>query len=85
VRLKGGNKQNDSGLTKIAVIEQRICFLLGVVCIAFGILGICMERGHALPAYIAWLGSAYEPTLRGTAIVCLGLGVALVYRGRAQA
>jgi hypothetical protein len=66
---------------RIAVIERWICFLLGVVCIAFGIWGICMDPSQeALLAYVAWLGSAYGPTLRGTAILCLGVGVALVYR-----
>ena len=30
----------------IVIIEQWICFVLGFVCIAFGIWGICMKLGH---------------------------------------
>jgi len=70
---------------KIVVIEQWICFLLGFICVAFGIWGICMKSGHqALSAYIAWLGSLYVPTLRVIAVVCLGFGVMLVRRGWAH-
>ena len=77
----GGDEQKASALAKIVVIEQSICFLLGVMCIAFGIWGIAIAPSQELlPAYVAWLGSAYAPTLHGAAIVCLGLGIALVYR-----
>jgi hypothetical protein len=85
MRLKRGNEYKESGLTKIVVVEQWICFLLGVVCIAFGLWGICMDCSQeALRPYVAWLGSAYEPTLRRTAILCFGLGIALVYRAWTQ-
>jgi hypothetical protein len=33
---------------------------------------------EAVSEYIAWLRSLHEPTLRVTAAVCFGLGVALV-------
>jgi hypothetical protein len=80
-----GDEQRASALAKIVVVEQWICFLLGIVCIAFGIWGISIAPSQELlPAYVAWLGSAYAPTLRGTAILCLGLGIALVYRAWTQ-
>jgi hypothetical protein len=70
---------------RMIVVEQWICFILGFVCIAFGILGICMKPGQdALSAYIAWLGMPYMRTLRVTAVVCIGLGVMLARRGWAH-
>lgn len=82
---KDGNTQKSASLATIVVVEQWICFVLGFVCMAFGIWGICMKSGQpALSAYIAWLGSLYVPTLRVTAVVCLGLGVMLVRRGWAH-
>jgi hypothetical protein len=70
--------------TKI-VVEQWICFVLGCLCIAFGICGLCIESGQsALSSYMAWLGSLYVPTLRVTAMVCVGLGVTLIRRGWAH-
>jgi hypothetical protein len=66
----------------IVAIEQWFCLLLGMVCMASGTWGICMRRGeYPLPAWIAWLGSAYVPALRVTAVVCLGMGIALVRLG----
>ena len=67
------------------VVEQWICFVLGFVCMACGIWGICMKSGQsALSTSVAWLGSLYVPALRVTAAVCLGLGVMLVRRGWAH-
>lgn len=64
------------------VVEQWICFVLGVACTAFGAWGICMRPGqYALSEYIAWLRSLYVPALRLTAIACLGMGVMLIRRG----
>src|SRR3979490_898374 len=78
VREKAGDEQKSAQSTTIVVIEQWICFELGLVCMAFGMWGVCMMPGqHALSAYIAWLGSLYIPTLRVTAVVCIGLGVML--------
>ena len=66
----------------VVVIEQWICFVLGLVCMAFGIWGICMKpEQDALSAYVAWLGSLYVQMLRVTAVVCAGLGVILIRRG----
>ena len=39
---------------------------------------------NALSAYIASRGSLYVPTLRVTAVVCIGLGVLLARRGWAH-
>jgi hypothetical protein len=82
VREKGGDEQKSTQPTTIVVAEQWICFVLGLVCIAFGMWGICMKPGQqALSAHIAWLGSLYMPTLRVTAVMCIGLGVILARRG----
>jgi hypothetical protein len=82
VRKKGGGERKSAQPTTIVVIEQWICFVLGLVCMAFGMWGICMKpEQDALSAYIAWLGSLYMPTLRVTAVVCAGLGVMLIRRG----
>ena len=85
VREKGGDERKRAQPTTIVVIEQWICFVLGLVCLAFGIWGICMKpEQDALSAYIAWLGSLYVPTLRVTAVVCIGLGIMLARRGWAH-
>ena len=82
VREKGGDERKSTQPTTIVVIEQWICLVLGLLCMAFGIWGICMKpEQDALSAYIAWLGSLYVPTLRITAVVCVGLGVMLIRRG----
>jgi hypothetical protein len=82
IRKKGGDEQKSAQPTTIVVIEQWICLVLGLVCMAFGICGICMKPGQgALSAYIAWLGSIYVPVLRVTAVACLGMGVVLIRRG----
>ena len=88
IRKKGDCEQNNAQPgqpTKTVVAEQWICLMLGFVCIAFGIWGICMKPGlEEVSDYIAWLGSLYVPTLRVTAAVCFGLGVALVRWGCAH-
>jgi hypothetical protein len=81
-REKGGGERKSAPPTTIVVIEQWVCLVLGLLCMAFGIWGICMKpEQDALSAYIAWLGSLYVPTLRITAVVCVGLGVMLIRRG----
>jgi hypothetical protein len=85
VRKKGGGEQEGAQPKMIVVIEQWICLVLGLACIASGMWGICMKpEQDALSAYIAWLGSLYTPTLRATAVVCIGLGVVLARRGWAH-
>jgi hypothetical protein len=74
--------EEDSRFRLIVVIEQWICLMLGVVCIVSGIWGIFLKISQsALPTCFAWLGSAYVPTLRGTAVGCLVMGLVLVHRG----
>jgi len=81
VRKREENEQRPAS-PKTIVVEQWICFVLGFVCMAFGVWGICMRPGqYALSEYIAWLGSLYVPALRLTAVACLGLGVMLIRRG----
>jgi hypothetical protein len=85
VREKEGGEQESAQPKMMVVIEQWICLVLGLVCMAFGMWGICMKpEQDALSAYIAWLGSCYMPTLRLTAVVCVGLGVMLIRRGWAH-
>jgi hypothetical protein len=68
--------------SKTIVVEQWICFVLGVACMAFGAWGICMRPGQdVLSEYMAWLRSLYVPALRLTAIACLCMGVMLIRRG----
>jgi len=62
----------------LVAIEQWFCFLLGIVCMASGVWGICMSYREDL------LGSAVVPALRVTAAACLGMGVALVRLGSAK-
>jgi hypothetical protein len=82
MRKTGGGEKESAQPGMIVVVEQWICLVLGLVCMGFGMWGICMKpEQDALSAHIAWLGSLYTPTLRVTAVVCIGLGVALVRRG----
>jgi hypothetical protein len=85
LREREGDERKSAQPKMIVVIEQWICLVLGLACMAFGMWGICMEpEQDALSAYIAWLGSLYVPTLRVTAVVCIGLGVMLARRGWAH-
>jgi len=82
---KKGEKEQRRAPPKAIVVAQWICFMLGFVCMAFGVWGICMKpEQDVLSAHIVWLGSLYMPTLRVTAVVCIGLGVILVRRGWAH-
>ena len=68
---------------RASVIGQWICFVLGVVCIVCGAFGIFAKHIIEDPpsASVAWLGSAYMPTLRVTALLCLFMGLLLVRHG----
>lgn len=69
----------------IVTAEQYLCLLLGLICMACGGWGICMKYSLDLSSgYIPWLGSAYGPTLRLTAVACLILGAVLVRLGFAR-
>ena len=84
IRKKGGDEQKSAQPGTFAVIEQWICLVWGFTCMAFGAWGIFVKsRQDALSEHIAWLGSLYMPTLRVTAVVCIGLGVMLIRRGLA--
>ena len=78
VKEKGGGEQESAQHKTIVVIEQWICLVLGLVCMAFGIRGIYMKPEQDA---LSELGSLYMPTLRVTAVVCTGLGVVLARRG----
>jgi hypothetical protein len=85
VKGKGARERESAQTKRIVVIEQWICLVLGLVCMAFGMWGLCMKpEQDAFSASIAWLGSLYMPTLRVTAVVCIGFGVMLVRRGLAH-
>jgi hypothetical protein len=74
-----GDEPKDFTPARTAVIGQWICFVLGVVCIVCGAFGIFAKPIEGPPsASVAWLGSAYMPTLRVTALLCLFLGLLLV-------
>jgi hypothetical protein len=80
VRKKEASEQRPV-IPRTIVVEQWICFVLGLVCMAFGAWGICMRPGqYALSEYIAWLGSLYVPALRVTAVACLSMGLVLLRR-----
>jgi hypothetical protein len=85
VRKKGRGKQESAQPEMIVVVEQWICLVLGLVCMGFEMWGICRKpEQHAPSAHIAWLGSLSTPTLRVTAVVCIGLGAVLARRGWAD-
>jgi hypothetical protein len=85
IRKKGRGEQENAQPKMVVVIEQWICLVLGLVCMVFGMWGIFMKPDQdAVSEYIAWLGSLYMPTLRVTAVVCIGLGVVLARRGWAH-
>jgi hypothetical protein len=66
----------------IVVAKQWLCFLLGVSCMVCGVWGICMKYSQGISSgYVQWLGSAYGPALRLTALACLAFGAVLVRLG----
>jgi hypothetical protein len=78
----GEDERKDSRFKLIVAIEQWICLVLGVVCIVSGVWGAFLKANQNVSlAYLAWLGSAYVPTLRLTAAGCLVMGLVLVRRG----
>jgi hypothetical protein len=82
----GQNTKRDEGTTgtlpRSVVAEQWLCFLLGLICLICGVYGLFMKYNRDSPnAYIQWLGPAYGPILRFTAISCIALGAVLVRQG----
>jgi hypothetical protein len=85
-RLAGSSEREGAATTptnpSIAALEQRLCLLLGVSCMVCGVWGICMKYSQGLSSgYVPWLGSAYGPALRLTALACLAFGAVLVRLG----
>jgi hypothetical protein len=83
------NTKRDEGATptipRIVVAEQWLCLLLGLVCMICGVYGLFMKYNQGSSnAYIRWLGPAYGPILRFTAISCIALGAVLVRQGLAR-
>ena len=77
-------EREDPQFGLIVAIEQWLCLILGVVCIASGAWGVFLKLNqNVLPADLAWLATAYVPTLRITAVACLAMGLVLVRRGLA--
>ena len=81
--------RRDEGITRtlpsIVVAVQWLCLLLGLICMICGIYGLFMKYNQDSPnAYIRWLGPAYGPVLRFTAISCIALGAVLVRHGLAR-
>jgi hypothetical protein len=69
----------------IVAVEQGLCLLLSLVCMACGAWGIWMKYDQKLPPnFIPWLGSMYSSALRGTAVACVVLGAVFVRRGLAR-
>lgn len=86
---RGQNTKRDDGTThaipRIVVAEQWLCLLLGLICMICGAYGFFMKYNQdSLNAYIRWLGPAYGPILRFTAISCIALGAVLVRHGLAR-
>lgn len=80
-RGAAGAGPKDSTPAWAAVIGQWTFFALGVFCIVCGAFGVFVQIEGPLSASIAWLGSAYVPTLRVTALLCIFMGSLLVRRG----
>lgn len=61
------------------------CFILDLICMISGILGLCTAPSQAPSSiYTAWLGVAYIPALRVTAVACFAMGVILARKGWTQ-
>jgi hypothetical protein len=76
------DEPKDFAPSRAALIGQWICFVLGVVCIACGAFGVFANHIEGpSSAFVAWLGSAYIPALRLTALLCLFMGLMLTRRG----
>jgi hypothetical protein len=69
----------------LPAIELWLCFILGLICMICGILGLCMAPSQ-VPASIdtAWLRAAYVPALRVTAVACFLMGMILGRKGWTQ-
>jgi hypothetical protein len=83
--LAGDEKVPTPTNPTIVSAEQYLCYLSGFICMGCGGWGICRKYSLGLPSgFISWLGPAYGPILRFTAVACLVSGAALVRRGLAR-
>jgi hypothetical protein len=79
------NEEPTRTIPRMVVAEQWLCFLLGLTCMICGIYGFFVQYNlDSSFAYIRWLGSAYGPILRSTAIACFVLGAVLLRCGLAS-
>jgi hypothetical protein len=77
--------QAESHNAVLPAIELWLCFILGVLCMICGILGLCMASSQApAPTDTAWLRTAYVPALRVTSVACFLMGAILGRKGWAQ-
>jgi hypothetical protein len=82
VEGRPGNGRSDAKPVWAAVIGQWTFFVLGVLCMVCGVFGVFAQRMEGpLSASVAWLGRAYVPALRVTALLCVFMGSLLVRRG----
>ena len=69
----------------LPAIELWLCFILGLICMICGILGLCTAPSQAPPSVdTAWLRAAYVPALRVTAVACFLMGAILGRKGWTQ-
>jgi hypothetical protein len=69
----------------LPAIELWLCFILGLICMTCGILGLCTAPSQAPPSVdTAWLRAAYIPALRVTAVACFLMGAILGRKGWRQ-
>ena len=79
------NHQAGSPPAVLSVVELWLCFILGLICMICGILGLCTAPSQAPPSVdTAWLRAAYVPALRVTAVACLLMGGVLGRKGWTQ-
>ena len=75
----------DSPHAVLPAIALWLCFILGLICMICGILGLCTAPSQALPSInTAWLRAAYVAKLRVTAVACFLMGGILVRKGWTQ-
>jgi hypothetical protein len=79
------NHQTGSFPAVLSVVELWLCFILGLICMICGILGLCTAPSQAPPwVDSAWLRAAYVPALRVTAVACFLMGAILGRTGWTQ-
>jgi hypothetical protein len=79
------NHQASGFRAVLPAIELWLCFILGLICMICGSLGLCTAPGQAPPSVdSAWLRAEYVPTLRVTAVACFLMGAILVRKGWTQ-